>query len=344
MNNAFKKALSIGVILTLMLCCFISSPAKVYAAYQDGTYAVGVSCTGGSGKGGVVSASVTVSGGNIVGVTLTMTSANYDYGYDPVTGGKVYNTGGGNSAFWINYPGTYFNFVADTTAMSEPHEITYTVSLDISGVPVASSGGGSQGGGSGGYTPAPSGPSPEEIARQEREKRIKEVDAVIEALGSADEVTLDSEDAIKAAREAVSILADDEQKDLTKIADLEAAEARFAELMKNVTDVDALIEGIGEVTLESEESIKEARAAVEALSSKEKLRLTRLSVLNEAEKTLERLQEEEAAAKAAAKKRNIIIASCAAAVAVIAIMSVMIVKNKKNIADSYSDIKDNNKN
>ena len=164
MNKALKKALSIGVILTLMLCCFISSPEKIYAAYIDGTYGVGVSCTGGSGRGGVASASVTVSGGNIVGVTLTMTSANYDYAYDPVTLNIIHaNTGSGKSQFGINYPGTSFNFKADTTAMSDSHEIEYKIYLDLSGLPT--------------------GPSPEEIARQEREKRIKEVDAVIEKIG-----------------------------------------------------------------------------------------------------------------------------------------------------------------
>ena len=326
MNKALKKALSIGVILTLMLCCFISSPEKIYAAYVDGTYGVGVSCTGGSGRGGVASASVTVSGGNIVGVTLTMTSGNYDYAYDPVTGGRISNVGGGNSAFWINYPGTYFNFTTDTTAMTQAHEITYTISLDISGVPVAGSGGGG-----GGYTPAPSGPSAEEIARQEREKRIKEVDAVIEKIGDPKEVTLDSEEAITAAREAVDAMAEDERKDLTKIADLEAAEAALKAIEEKIEGVDKLIEDIGEVTLESEDAIKAAREAADGLTPKEMVRLTKLGVLKDAENTLEDLKiaAAEAAAKAARQKKIMMIAGAGVVAVILIVLMVVAIRNKK---------------
>ena len=315
MNKALKKAISIGVSLSLMLCFVLTSTVSAFADYVDGTYGVWTSCTGGSGRGGVESAAVSVSGGAIYGVTLTMTSANYDYAYDPVTGAKIYaDAGSGKSQFWINYPGTYFNFTADTTAMSEPHEITYTVSIDISGIPTV-------------YVP-----SPEEIARAELEKKLAAADALIEAIGNADEVSFDSEEAIKAARAAVDELTEDEQKELTKLDILKAAETKYDELMTKVTAVDTLIENIGEVSLESEESIKAARDAVEALSSKEKLRLTKLSVLNDAEETLEKLQEAaaiEAAAKAAARKRAIIIGAAVAAVLMIAVVVVVLKKKKR---------------
>ena len=136
MKSSMKKPLSIVLILAMVLCIVFASAVSAFAAYQDGTYNVGVSCSGGSGRGGVSSATVTVSGGSITSVALTMSSGNYDYCYDPVTGATVTApAGSGNSVFYINYPGTVFDFTADTTAMSAPHEITYTVALDLSGIP-----------------------------------------------------------------------------------------------------------------------------------------------------------------------------------------------------------------
>ena len=140
MKSSFKKPVSIAIILAMVLCLVLSSAVSVFAAYQDGTYNVGFTCTGGSGRGGVTAASVTVSGGAVTSVALTMSSPNYDYCYDPVTGAKVTApAGSGNSVFYINYPGNSFSFTVDTTAMSAPHEITYTVTLDLSGIPQTSS-------------------------------------------------------------------------------------------------------------------------------------------------------------------------------------------------------------
>ena len=142
MRNTQKKTLSKAMVVILALCLVLSSFISAFAAYRDGTYNVGVTCEGGSGRGGVTSASVTVSGGSITSVALTMSSPNYDYAYDPVTGAKVNApAGSGDSIFYINYPGNSFSFTADTTAMSVPHEITYTITLDLSGIPWDSSDG-----------------------------------------------------------------------------------------------------------------------------------------------------------------------------------------------------------
>ena len=138
----YSKTLSRALVVILALCLVLSSFVSAFAAYQDGTYNVGVTCEGGSGRGGVASATVTVSGGSITTVALTMTSPNYDYAYDPVTGAKVNApAGSGNSVFYVNYPGNPFSFTADTTAMSAPHEITYTLTLDLSAIPWNSSDG-----------------------------------------------------------------------------------------------------------------------------------------------------------------------------------------------------------
>ena len=142
MKSSSRKPVSIAIILAMVLCLVCSSAVSVFAAYQDGTYNVGVTCEGGSGRGGVTAATVTVSGGAITSVALTMSSGNYDYCYDPVTGAKVNApAGSGNSVFYINYPGNVFSFTADTTAMSAPHEVNYTITLDLSGIPWNSSDG-----------------------------------------------------------------------------------------------------------------------------------------------------------------------------------------------------------
>jgi hypothetical protein len=96
----------------------------------DGTYLADVTLTGGSGKATVESpAQLSVEGADVV-LTLVWSSPNYDYmivdgeRYEPV------NTEG-NSVFEIPVTAfdTEFCVTADTTAMSVPHEIDYTLYL-----------------------------------------------------------------------------------------------------------------------------------------------------------------------------------------------------------------------
>lgn len=138
----------IFVIFIAVLSLFCLNPNLAHAAsYEDGTYNFRIDrkgdqgCgphfyTGGSGRGGPQSAEITVSGGNVTQVTITMSSANYDYA---IVKGATINadTGSGNSKFTFQYPGNPFTIAADTTAMSQPHEIDYTVTLDFSDLPVA---------------------------------------------------------------------------------------------------------------------------------------------------------------------------------------------------------------
>ena len=126
------------------------------------------------------------------------------------------------------------------------------------------------------------------------------VDAKIEAIGT---VTLESEEAIKAAREAFDALTES-QKELANEAKLIAAEEKLAQLQKEAADkaaaaeVTAKIEAIGEVKLESEEAIKAARAAYNALTADQKA-LVDTTKLTAAETKLAELK---AAAKEAADK------------------------------------------
>ncbi len=107
------------------------TPASLQLA--DGVYSVEVSLTGGSGKARVESpAPLTVSDG-VCTAEIVWGSKNYDY--MKVEGVQYFpiNTEG-NSAFKI--PVTVFDrpmaVIADTVAMSQPHEISYSLLFDSS--------------------------------------------------------------------------------------------------------------------------------------------------------------------------------------------------------------------
>ncbi len=102
----------------------------------DGEYQVQVELSGGSGKAGVESpALMTVKGGEPT-LLLVWSSPNYDYmklegvRYDPVNEG-------GNSAFEIPVPAfdCELPIVADTVAMSKPHEVEYVLKVSSAGLP-----------------------------------------------------------------------------------------------------------------------------------------------------------------------------------------------------------------
>ena len=102
---------------------------------SDGEHTVEVTLDGGTGRASVDSpAQIRIKGDECIAV-ITWSSPHYDYmivdgqRYEPV------NTEG-NSVFEIPVP--YFDkavkVIADTTAMSEPHEIEYTLTFDSASV------------------------------------------------------------------------------------------------------------------------------------------------------------------------------------------------------------------
>jgi len=150
-------------------------------------------------------------------------------------------------------------------------------------------------------------------------KAAAEVDALIDAIG---EVTLDSEDAIVAARTAYDALNDVAKVYVSKLVILEAAEATLAQLKADAdaeaalkaaaADIDALIAAIGEVTLDSEDAIVAARTAYDAADDAVKAYVTELATLEAAEAALAQLKadaEAEAALKAAAADIDALIAA-----------------------------------
>ena len=113
-------------------------------------------------------------------------------------------------------------------------------------------------------------------------KAAKAVDDLIDAIG---EVTLESEEAIAAARAAYEALTEAQKAEVKSYDKLTAAEARLADL-KAAKAVDDMIDAIGEVTLESEGAIDAARAAYEALTEAQKAEVKSYDKLTAAEARL----------------------------------------------------------
>ena len=107
-----------------------SEPASDTLA--DGDYKVSVAFSGGTGKAKITSpATLHVSGGKMT-VTVQWSSPNYDY---MKVGGTRYENqnNGGNSVFTfpISALDKTITVIGDTTAMSTPHEIEYTVRFSL---------------------------------------------------------------------------------------------------------------------------------------------------------------------------------------------------------------------
>lgn len=101
------------------------------ASGSETTGTAEVSLEGGSGKAAVESpCQVTEVDGQITQAVIVWNSASYDYMI--VDGVKYLNENeGGNSTFTIPVSGydTQIDVTADTTAMSKPHEIEYTLTF-----------------------------------------------------------------------------------------------------------------------------------------------------------------------------------------------------------------------
>ena len=117
--------------------------------------------------------------------------------------------------------------------------------------------------------------------------QVENAESKISAIG---DVTLDSKDAIKDARDTYDALTDDQKKQVTNYDVLETAEEKLSDLQ--VENVKTKIDGIGEVTLSSSSTIKAARTAYNALTDDQKKQVTNYDVLEAAEKKLSDLQVE----------------------------------------------------
>ncbi|OLA85837.1 MAG: hypothetical protein BHW44_09060 [Roseburia sp. 40_7] len=121
---------------------------------------------------------------------------------------------------------------------------------------------------------------------------IKDVESKIEAIGT--EIALGSEDGIKEARAAYDALTEAQKEQVSNYETLEKAEEKLAELKADaaaVKDVESKIEAIGtDITLESEDVIKEARAVYDALTEAQKEQVSNYETLEKAEEKLAELK------------------------------------------------------
>ena len=115
------------------------------------------------------------------------------------------------------------------------------------------------------------------------------VNDAIEKINAIGTVTLESEEAIQAARAAYDILTETQKEQVTNYNVLTAAEARLTDL-KAAKAVDDLINAIGEVTADSGEAVQAARAAYDALTDAQKAEVKNYDVLTAAERRLANLQ------------------------------------------------------
>ena len=118
------------------------------------------------------------------------------------------------------------------------------------------------------------------------------VNDVIEKIDAIGEVTLESEEAIAAARAAYEALTEAQQAEVKSYDKLTAAEARLA-VLKPAKPVEKLIDAIGEVTLDSESAIQAARAAYDALTEEQKAEVKNYDKLTAAEAAYARLLAEQ---------------------------------------------------
>jgi uncharacterized repeat protein (TIGR02543 family) len=126
----------------------------------------------------------------------------------------------------------------------------------------------------------------------------EEAEDLIDAIG---EVTLESKAKIDAARAAYDTLTDAQKALVGNLKTLTDAEAAYEKLAAEADQeevdkaaakgVDDLIEAIGEVTLDSEKTIKAARSAYDALTDAQKKLVENLAALETAEKTLAALKD-----------------------------------------------------
>lgn len=123
----------IFTIIAAVLCILVFSASSVSAQAMnidlaDGEYSIQVECIGGSGKASVSSPTLMIVKNGKAYAKLQWSSSNYDYML--VEGEKYLNesTDGGNSSFTIPIADLDkpLSYIADTTAMGTPHEITYT--------------------------------------------------------------------------------------------------------------------------------------------------------------------------------------------------------------------------
>ncbi len=129
-----QRHLTIGLLVFAVMLCLITGCGKKEEALSDGTYTVDIAMEGGSGRASIESpAALEVKDGEMF-ATIIWSSSNYDYMI--VDEEKYLNENedvDGNSTFTIPVSAldTEITVIGNTTAMSTPHEIEYTLTFTL---------------------------------------------------------------------------------------------------------------------------------------------------------------------------------------------------------------------
>lgn len=121
--------------------------------------------------------------------------------------------------------------------------------------------------------------------------KVSEVEDAIAAIGT---VTLESVDAITAARSLYDGSEAEVQSAVNNLGDLEAAEAALSDL--RVAETVSLIDAIGAVTLESADAVDAAQASYDSLSEADTAKVSNADVLIAAADQLKALKQQQAQA------------------------------------------------
>ena len=121
--------------------------------------------------------------------------------------------------------------------------------------------------------------------------------SVIDAINAIGEVTLSSEQSIDAAKNAYDELNDNQRQKVDNIETLTSAESKLAELKEDkaredkakADEVTSAIDAIGDVTLDKEDQVAQARSSYDALSSDQKQLVSNYQTLSAAEEQIEQL-------------------------------------------------------
>ncbi|MBE5906430.1 MAG: ferrichrome ABC transporter substrate-binding protein, partial [Lachnospiraceae bacterium] len=128
-----KKRGWLAILFGLMILTLVGCQTKKEDKLADGKYKATLTMEGGTGKASIASpVDVTVKDGKLT-ATLVWSSTHYDY---MIVNKKKYMNeakSGENSTFTIPIKELpcKMKVVADTTAMSVPHEIEYTLKLEL---------------------------------------------------------------------------------------------------------------------------------------------------------------------------------------------------------------------
>ena len=128
-------------------------------------------------------------------------------------------------------------------------------------------------------------------------KAIDDAKTKIDALPEAGKVTLAERDAVKAAQDAYDALSAEQKEYLTfaQAAKVTALAKRIAELeAAPIKSVEALIDAIGTVTLDSKSAIDEARKAYDGLTKAQQARVSNYAALTAAETAYAKLAADKA--------------------------------------------------